>query len=133
VLLARVVQTKETSAGRWLMIDAGMNDLIRPALYQAIHRVVPVEGANPPGSSLPWRVVGPVCESSDDFGEHVLPRDPPRVVALLDAGAYGYTMASRYNGRQLPAEVFVRAGAVAAVTKRLPPDEWVRDRIAAGR
>ncbi|MGH7438107.1 MAG: diaminopimelate decarboxylase [Polyangiaceae bacterium] len=133
VLLARVVQTKETSAGRWLMIDAGMNDLIRPALYQAVHRVMPVEDSSSPGSALPWRVVGPVCESSDDFGEHVLPREPPRLVALLDAGAYGYTMASRYNGRQLPAEVFVRGGAVAGVTKRLPPDEWARDRIAAGR
>jgi diaminopimelate decarboxylase len=133
VLLARVVQTKETSAGRWLMIDAGMNDLIRPALYQAVHRIVPVEAGSSPGSAMPWRVVGPVCESSDDFGEHVLPREPPRFVAVLDAGAYGYTMASRYNGRQLPAEVFVRDGAIAGLTKRLPPDEWARDRIAAGR
>jgi diaminopimelate decarboxylase len=133
VLLARVVQTKETSAGRWLMIDAGMNDLIRPALYQAVHRVVPVEAGNPPGSAIPWRVVGPVCESSDDFGEHVLPREPPRFVALLDSGAYGYTMASRYNGRQLPAEVFLRDGVIAGLTRRLPAEEWARDRIAAGR
>ena len=93
---------------RWLMIDAGMNDLVRPALYQARHRIVPLERATCPSTRSAWRVVGPVCESSDDFGEHLLPPDPPDAVAILDAGAYGYTMASRYNGRQAPAEVFVR-------------------------
>src|SRR6185312_7539399 len=100
----------------WLMIDAGMNDLIRPALYQARHRVVALDG--PTGGAVPWRVVGPVCESSDDFGEHELPADPPATVALLDAGAYGYVMASRYNGRQLPAEVFLAGGRVASQTQR---------------
>lgn len=133
VLLARVVQTKSSSAGRWLMIDAGMNDLIRPALYQARHRIVPVERAVDRDRALPWRVVGPVCESSDDFGEHLLPREPPRLVAILDAGAYGYTMASRYNGRQLPVEAFIRGGRVVAQTKRLPPEEWAEERAAAGR
>jgi diaminopimelate decarboxylase len=73
-----------------------------------------------------------VCESSDDFGEHLLPRDPPRGVAILDAGAYGFTMASRYNGRQLPAEVFLRGGSIAGQTKRLPPEEWAHDRVRAG-
>jgi diaminopimelate decarboxylase len=131
VLVARVVQTKVTAAGRWLMIDAGMNDLIRPALYQARHRIVPLERFDP-AQAISWRVVGPVCESSDDFGEHALPREAPRAVAILDAGAYGYTMASVYNGRQLPAEVFVSGGAVAAVTPRLPGDAWVRERARAG-
>jgi diaminopimelate decarboxylase len=147
VLLATVLQHKVTPAGpvrdarqRWLMIDAGMNDLLRPALYQARHRVVPVDA---PGSReedatlakdacVPWRVVGPVCESSDDFGAHALPVDPPRVVALLDAGAYGYTMASRYNGRPLPAEVFVRDGKVVAVRPREPERVWAEDRYGLG-
>jgi diaminopimelate decarboxylase len=133
VLLARVVQTKTSSVGRWVMIDAGMNDLIRPALYQAHHRIVPVEGPATREGFLPWRVVGPVCESSDDFGEHPLPRDPPALVAVLDAGAYGYTMASRYNGRQLPVEVFLRGGRIAGETKRLVPEEWAHERLSAGR
>jgi diaminopimelate decarboxylase len=132
VLLARVIQTKVGPAARWLMIDAGMNDLIRPALYQAHHRIVPLERPVEPGAAVPWRVVGPVCESSDDFGEHPLPREAPGAVAILDAGAYGFTMASRYNGRQLPVEAFIRGGRPVGRTKRLAPEEWVDDRVAAG-
>jgi diaminopimelate decarboxylase len=136
VLLATVIQHKLTPQGRvaearqrWLMIDAGMNDLLRPALYQARHRVVSLE--SPEGDvTVPWRVVGPVCESSDDFGVHALSIAPPRVVAILDAGAYGYTMASRYNGRSLPAEVFVQGGRVVAMRGREPSLAWAKDRYA---
>jgi diaminopimelate decarboxylase len=133
VLLARVIQTKVGSTARWLMIDAGMNDLIRPALYQALHRIVPLDRPVDRASAVPWQVVGPVCESSDDFGEHLLPREAPGAVAVLDAGAYGYTMASRYNGRQLPVETFLRGGRVAARTERLPPEQWAEERATAGR
>jgi len=132
VLVARVIQVKVATEARWLMIDAGMNDLVRPALYQARHRVVPLDGAVP-DDAIPWRVVGPVCESSDDFGEHLLPAKAPEAVAILDAGAYGYTMASRYNGRQAPAEVFVRGGRVVGKVARGSVDGWVRERAAAGR
>jgi diaminopimelate decarboxylase len=131
VLLARVIQPKVTSSKRWLMIDAGMNDLLRPALYQARHRIVPIEAEVDPALAE-WRVVGPVCESSDDFGEHFLPREPPAGVAILDAGAYGYTMASGYNGRQLPAEAFVRGGRLVAVTQRPRVEAWVEERLRAG-
>ncbi len=132
VLLAKVIQAKATRSGaprRWLMIDAGMNDLIRPALYQAVHRVVPLDGAA--GETVPYRVVGPVCESSDDFGTHVLPATPPASVALLDAGAYGFTMASVYNGRPVPTEVFLAGGAYT-VSARRAADAWVHERLAAG-
>jgi diaminopimelate decarboxylase len=134
VLLARVIQAKVASVARWLMIDAGMNDLVRPALYQARHRIVPLLASSAAGNSDPcaWRVVGPVCESSDDFGEHPLPRDPPAAVAILDAGAYGYTMASQYNGRQLPVEVFIRDGKVVGQTKRATPEQWASERARAG-
>jgi diaminopimelate decarboxylase len=114
------------------MIDAGMNDLVRPALYQARHRIVPLVAPPASGDSCAWRVVGPVCESSDDFGEHPLPGDPPGAVAILDAGAYGYTMASLYNGRQLPVEVFVRDGKVVGQTKRATPEQWASERARAG-
>jgi diaminopimelate decarboxylase len=133
ILLASVVQPKVTAVARWLMIDAGMNDLLRPALYQATHRIVPLQAATDPGEWIPWRVAGPVCESSDDFGEHMLPREPPRAVAILDVGAYGYTMASRYNGRQAPVEVFLKDGRVIGQTTRLRVESWVEERVAAGK
>ena len=132
VLVASVIQSKVTATGRWLMIDAGMNDLLRPALYQAYHRIVPLRASEDPTNTIPWHVVGPVCESSDDFGEHLMPRNPPDQVAILDAGAYGYTMASNYNGRQLPAEAFVREGRVVGRTDRASVEAWVQARARAG-
>lgn len=131
VLVARVIQRKNAGARRWTMIDAGMNDLMRPALYQARHRVEPL-ALEAGAASSEYRVVGPVCESSDDFGVHRLPDGDLEAVALLDAGAYGYSMASRYNGRALPSELFVRGGAVVGATARRPLEEWVEDRLRAG-
>jgi len=131
VLVARVIQRKRSRAhpeDRWLLLDAGMNDLIRPALYQAKHRVVPIGSTET--ELVAWRVVGPVCESADDFGEHALPEGGFDHVALLDAGAYGYTMASRYNGRAMPAEVFVSGGRVVASLARRPMGEWADERAA---
>jgi diaminopimelate decarboxylase len=130
VLLAKVIQRKIAGERRWTMIDAGMNDLMRPALYQARHRIVPiVASADEPTRT--YRVVGPVCESSDDFGLHELP-DEGDAVAILDAGAYGYSMASRYNGRPYPSEIFLRGGKVDGFTARRPLAEWVDDRLRAG-
>ncbi len=133
VLVARVIQRKESLRSdvvrRWMMIDAGMNDLMRPALYQARHRIVPA--VDPGGERRAYRVVGPVCESSDDFGIHELPAAPFDEVVILDAGAYGHSMASRYNGRPLPAEAFLKGGAVAHVKLRKPIEDWVDDRLGA--
>ncbi len=131
VLIARVIQRKIAEPRRWTMIDAGMNDLMRPALYQARHRILAVT-VHASATVRPYRVVGPVCESSDDFGIHDLPDGGPDElgeVAILDAGAYGYSMASRYNGRALPAEVFLRGGAIASATARRPAEDWVQDRL----
>jgi diaminopimelate decarboxylase len=108
-----------------------MNDLMRPALYQARHRIVPLVSPSS-GATQAFRVVGPVCESSDDFGEHDLSLEPFFGVAILDAGAYGYTMASRYNGRPLPGEVFLRGGSVVSMNARRSVSEWVTDRVHAG-
>jgi diaminopimelate decarboxylase len=132
VLVAAVIQSKVASKSRWLMIDAGMNDLLRPALYRARHRITPVDHDVDSNDAMGWRVVGPVCESSDDFGEHLLPRVPPAFVAVLDVGAYGYSMASVYNGRQLPVEVFVDGGHVAGSTRRTRAEAWAQERIGAG-
>ncbi len=113
------------------MIDAGMNDLMRPALYQARHRIWPVSiDPNAEPRMVEYRVVGPVCESSDDFGAHDLPEAPFQEVAILDSGAYGYAMASRYNGRPTPAEIFLRGGVVIAVVPRKPISDWVAERAS---
>jgi diaminopimelate decarboxylase len=128
VLVASVVQGKHGAERSWAMIDAGMNDLIRPALYGAKHRIEPLER---PPSEPEWRVVGPVCESSDDFGAHPLGRELPHAVAIRDAGAYGYVLASEYNGRPLPAEVFVSRGKVIHVSRSPGRAEWVRRRLEA--
>ncbi|MBX3127002.1 MAG: diaminopimelate decarboxylase [Polyangiaceae bacterium] len=128
VLLARTLQSKSSSTRRFCLVDAGMNDLIRPALYQARHRIEPVE--RPPGGSE-WQVVGPVCESADDFGLHALGDRVPEHVVIRDAGAYGFTMASEYNGRPLPAEVFVSGGRVVRVSASGGVAAWVDRRASA--
>jgi diaminopimelate decarboxylase len=130
VLVASVIQTKHSpsSGRRWLMIDAGMNDLVRPALYQARHRIEPLS-AQHGGALVSYRVVGPICESTDDFGSFDLPRDPPTVVVVRDAGAYGFSMASEYNGRPLSAQVFVSEGRVAHVSPRGSLESWVEARL----
>lgn len=128
VLVASVVQDKRSGDRRWCMIDAGMNDLIRPALYQAHHRIEPLE--RPPGGTE-WQVVGPVCESADDFGLHPLGEALPATVVIRDAGAYGFTMASEYNGRPLPAEVFCEDGQVIRARPSPGVQAWVRSRLEA--
>jgi len=127
-LIASVIQSKLGRERRWLMIDAGMNDLIRPALYGALHRIEPLE--HPPSAGQ-WRVVGPVCESSDDFGEHPLGDAVPERIAILDAGAYGFVMASEYNGRGLPNEIFVAGGRVVHVSRSSGSKGWLDRRLKA--
>jgi diaminopimelate decarboxylase len=134
VLCATVIMEKcarpSEATREWLMIDAGMNDLLRPALYQAFHRIEPIEVAPPPlGEGRVMRVVGPVCESSDDFGNHAMPRAPVEHVVIRDAGAYGFTMASEYNGRALPTEIFLEGGKVSKVIAPRPKSEWIRTRL----
>ncbi len=127
VLVAGVVQEKTSGERRWLMIDAGMNDLLRPALYQARHRIEPVE--RQPGE-LVHRVVGPVCESTDDFGDHAL-GEVPRQVVIRDTGAYCFVMASEYNGRPLPAELFVKDGKLVHVSASPGLEAWLASRLRA--
>jgi diaminopimelate decarboxylase len=116
-LVARVLYRKHRSAGRMLVVDTGMHHLIRPALYQAVHRIVPVRAAEP---VLPTEVVGPVCESADVLaGAADLPDlEPGELVAILDAGAYGMVMASNYNCQPRPAEVVVEAGLATVARRR---------------
>jgi diaminopimelate decarboxylase len=118
VLLTRVLYVKKTPAKTFVIVDAGMNDLIRPALYQGYHEVVPVrESKDQPLTKVD--VVGPVCESGDFFAldRGLPPVQAGDVLALMSAGAYGFAMASSYNSRPLPAEVLV-SGAEAKLVRR---------------
>jgi diaminopimelate decarboxylase len=128
VLVASVVQEKQTRTTRWAFIDAAMNDLIRPALYGARHRIEPLDRL-PSGPE--WSIAGPVCESADAFGDHGLGETAPSRVVIRDAGAYGFVMAGEYNGRPLPAEVFVLGGAVHHVHPSPGRDAWVKSRLEA--
>jgi diaminopimelate decarboxylase len=115
-LVAGVLYRKHRSAGRMLVVDTGMHHLLRPALYQAVHRVRPLRAAPLAG---PTEVVGPICESTDVLATDADLPDlvPGDQVAFLDAGAYGMTMASNYNGQPRPTEIVV-AGGVARVARR---------------
>ena len=109
VLLATVQYVKRTPAKTFVITDAGMNDLIRPALYEGHHEIVPLREPSAGVPRGPVDVVGPVCESGDFFAQD---RELPEVaagdrLALLSAGAYGFVMASNYNSRRLPAEILV--------------------------
>jgi diaminopimelate decarboxylase len=115
-LVATVLYRKHRSAGRMLVVDTGMHHLLRPALYQAVHRVRPLRAAPLAG---PTEVVGPICESTDVLATDADLPDlaPGEPVAFLDTGAYGMTMASNYNGQPRPAEIVV-ANGVARVARR---------------
>jgi diaminopimelate decarboxylase len=128
VLVARVVQQKRSRGANWAFLDAAMNDLIRPALYGARHRIEPLDREP---SAPTWQVAGPICESADHFGEHALGDPLPERVVIRDAGAYGFVMASEYNGRPLPAEIFAAGGAVRSVSRSPGRDAWVRGRLSA--
>jgi diaminopimelate decarboxylase len=116
-LVARVLQVKRNGKKTFVITDAAMNDLIRPALYQAYHEIVPVKRRG--GRARAVDVVGPVCETGDFFARDrkLAPVEPGDLVALLDAGAYGMAQSSNYNTRPRPAEVLVE-GAKARLIRR---------------
>ena len=110
-LVVRVLHTKRTGSREFCVVDGGMNDFLRPALYGAWHRVAPL--AARPGPPRAFDVVGGVCETGDAFARDraLPPPEPGDLLAVLDAGAYGYSMASNYNLRPRPAEVVIQDGS----------------------
>ncbi|MCF7675280.1 MAG: diaminopimelate decarboxylase [Akkermansiaceae bacterium] len=119
VLLTRCLYEKKGAAKTFKIVDAGMNDLIRPALYEGHHEIVPLQQPVT-DATVAVDVVGPICESGDFFCQNrELPDfQPGEVVALMSAGAYGFTMASNYNSRPMPAEVLVEGDTTTLVRKR---------------
>jgi diaminopimelate decarboxylase len=128
-LVSRVLYTKQNGAKTFVITDAGMNDLIRPALYQAHHEIWPVVESG--RATQTADIVGPVCETGDFFARD---REMPEVragelVALLDAGAYGMSQASNYNSRGRAAEVMVEGGVVRLIKRRETVEEMVAGEV----
>ncbi len=120
ILLTRVLYLKETGRKTFVIVDAGMNDLARPSLYQAHHAIWPVDAPAHDAPEVVCDVVGPVCESGDFFArDRALPKvRAGDLVAVMSAGAYGFTMASNYNSRPRPPEVLVDGGDYLVVRRR---------------
>lgn len=130
VLLTKCLYEKKGTAKTFKIVDAGMNDLIRPALYEGHHEIVPlVEPAN--GVRVTVDVVGPICESGDFFCQDrpLADFNPGDLVALMSAGAYGFAMASNYNSRPLPAEILVEGVTATLVRKRQSLDDLIEGEL----
>jgi len=137
VLLSRVIQVNERTDGRrFLVLDAAMNDLMRPALYDAFHDLKPVRPRA--GEMRPYDVVGPVCETGDTFARDrdLPPLEAGDLVVFMSAGAYGAVMSGEYNSRPLAAEVLVDGERQAVIRPRPtyeqmfarePMADWLKD------
>lgn len=125
ILLCRVVRLKEQGTKRFVIVDAGMNDLLRPALYNSFHSLKPVRVRE--GSGV-VDVVGPVCESADFIaqGRELSSLEPGDLLAVMSAGAYGFSLASNYNSRPRPAEVLVNGDEFAIVGRRETYEDLLR-------
>ncbi len=123
VLLTRVLGQKANGTRQFVIADAAMNDLIRPALYGAHHEVLPVREGQ--GGATRADLVGPVCESGDFIAkDRLLPSSRPGdLLAILDAGAYGMSLSSNYNTRVRPAEVLVENGTARLIRRRETLDD----------
>jgi len=131
VLLTRVRYIKQTAEKKFAIVDAGMNDLIRPALYHSYHEIAPVKEPSKSPNLEKIDIVGPVCESGDFFA---LDREMPEVhegdlLAIMSAGAYGFVMASNYNSRPSPAEALVHGDKVSLIRERQTWEDLVRGEI----
>jgi diaminopimelate decarboxylase len=132
LLVAGVIYVKQGEGRDFLILDAAMNDLVRPSMYGAHHDIVPVVEPAPGTEALPYDVVGPVCETGDTFARAraIAPMAPGDLVAFRSAGAYGAVMASEYNSRPLVPEVLVQGDHFAVIRARPTFDEMLgRDTI----
>jgi diaminopimelate decarboxylase len=125
VLLTRVLYRKRSGGKEFIIIDAGMNDLLRPSHYNAYHKI---EAVTPRGGKVTADVVGPICESGDFFGLHreVDDVEPGDLVVVRSSGAYGFAMSSNYNSRARAAEVLVDRGRFGVITEREDYTDLVR-------
>ena len=132
IMVASVIYVKEGEGRDFLILDAAMNDLVRPAMYDAHHDIIPVIEPAPGGEPARYDIVGPVCETGDTFarGRDMTPLSAGDLVAFRSAGAYGAVMSSEYNSRPLIPEVLVRGDQFAVIRARPSLEEMLeRDSI----
>lgn len=132
LMVSKVIYIKEGEGRNFLILDGAMNDLIRPAMYEAYHDIVPVTEAESGVEQTPYDIVGPVCETGDTFAKarNMPPLREGELVAFRSAGAYGAVMASEYNSRPLIPEVLVQGDQFAVIRPRPTFDEMIaRDTI----
>ena len=132
IMVSKVIYVKQGEDRQFLILDGAMNDLIRPAMYEAHHDIIPVIEAEPGTEQTAYDIVGPVCESGDTFakGRQMTPLKADDLVAFRSAGAYGAVMSSEYNSRPLIPEVLVNGDQFAVIRKRPTFDEMInRDTI----
>lgn len=133
IMVSRVMYVKDGEAKRFVILDAAMNDLIRPTLYSAYHEIIPVDEQGADDKQASVDIVGPICETGDTFGkDRTLPDNLKAgdLVAVMSAGAYGAVMSSTYNTRALIPEVLVKNDAFAIVRPRQEIDDVINmDRI----
>ncbi len=125
-LVTKVLYLKTGEAKNFVIVDAGMNDLIRPSLYEAHHEILPVEKRA--GELFKADVVGPICESGDFLAKdrEVMKPEPGDLLAVMSAGAYGFTMSSNYNSRPRVAEVMVEEDSYRVIRKRERYEDLIR-------
>jgi diaminopimelate decarboxylase len=125
ILVTRVLYTKSTATKRFIIVDAGMNDLIRPTLYDSFHAVQPVKMTN--SKMLTATLAGPICETGDFLAkDRKMPAfKPGDLVAIMSAGAYGFSMSSNYNSRPRPAEVMVKGKLFSIIRQRETYDDLI--------
>lgn len=127
VMISEVLYQKQAPDRTFLIIDAGMNDLMRPALYQAHHDILPVDEADSSAPDAVYDIVGPICESTDKFATaRAMPKlSQGKRVAFMSSGAYGAVLSSQYNARPLVPEVLVDGDAYAVIRRRPSFDEMI--------
>ncbi|MCK9572530.1 MAG: diaminopimelate decarboxylase [Candidatus Omnitrophica bacterium] len=132
ILVAKVLYIKPTPKKKFIIVDAGMNDLVRPALYGAYHQILPLKGkARGKGKEELADVVGPICESGDFLAKHrlVAKVKEGEYIAVFGAGAYGFSMSSNYNSRMRAAEVLVHKNKVFIIRKRETFSDLIRNEV----
>jgi diaminopimelate decarboxylase len=130
ILVTRVEYLKATEEKNFAIVDAAMNDLIRPALYGAWQEIIPLKQDNAGGATL-WDVVGPVCETGDFLGkQRAIDLTPGDLLAVRSSGAYGFTMSSNYNSRPRAAEVLVDGSQLHLIRARESLAQlWAGERV----
>ncbi|MDO8662273.1 MAG: diaminopimelate decarboxylase [Candidatus Omnitrophota bacterium] len=132
ILVTKVLYVKNTPKKKFIIVDAGMNDLIRPALYDAYHNIVPLQRTeNRKQEAEKADIVGPICESGDFLAkERIVPNlEEGDYLAVMGAGAYGFSMASNYNSRRRPQEVLVNKDKVSVIRKRESYKDLIRNEL----